>query len=370
MNILQIIPNKGWGGGEKIVFELAEAQLMQGDKVVVAIPDCPIVFKKFEASIIPSVIISLKGPYGILSMPKLARLIRKNNIEIVHTHIFKHAATALLSKWMYGLKIKVILTRHICKPGKKSLHYPALYRNLDKLVFVSHYAKNAFMASAPPIEESKITVIHNSIKVTTTPDIPFDQSAAAEPVTRVEKESPRRVKIGFAGAISRAKGVDLAISALGKIKKQGVSDFHLFIAGRGHEPYISELNGLITEYDLSDNVSFIGFIDDTLGFYKHMDFVVCPSRITEAGSLSVLESMSSCGVTIATDSSPCEYIETGLEGIIVPRNDEPALERALIKLITDRDLIAQMGTKGRERFDRQFAYDKMLSQYNHLYKLL
>lgn len=370
MNILQIIPNKGWGGGEKIVFELSESQLTQGDKVIVAIPDCPIVSEKFAASVIPHVIITFKGVYGVLSLSKLVRLIHQNNIEIVHTHIFKHAATTLLAKWLYGLKIKVVLTRHICKPGKKSLHYPALYRNLDKLILVSNYAKDAFMASSPPIDESKITVIHNSIKTDQTPAEPFDTSSAVELVTRIKQEMPTKVLIGFAGGISHAKGVDLAISALGKIKERGIPDFHLFIAGRGSEQYISELNKLITRYDLSGNVSFIGFTSDTLGFYKQMDLVVCPSRITEAGSLSVLEAMASASVVIATDSSPVEYIQTGQEGIVVPRNDESELEAAILQLIGNRDLITQMSAMGHARFERQFTYDKMLSQYNHIYKSL
>lgn len=371
MNILQIIPNKGWGGGEKIVFELSEAQLIQGDKVIVAIPDCPIVSEKFAASVIPHVTITFKGVYGVLSLSKLVRLIRNNNIEIVHTHIFKHTATALLAKWMYGLKIKVILTRHICKPGKKSLHYPALYKNLDKLIFVSNYAKDAFMVSSPPIAESKMTVIHNSIKTDHTPAAPFDTSSAGELVSRIKQEMPTKVLIGFAGGISHAKGVDLAISALGKIKERGVSDFYLFIAGRGSEQYISELHELIAKYDLSGNVSFIGFTEDTLGLYEHMNIVVCPSRIAEAGgSLSVLEAMASSGVVIATESSPNECIQTDIEGIVIPRDDAAALEAALLRLIVNRDLIAQMSIMGHARFERQFTYDKMLSQYNRIYKSL
>lgn len=369
MNILQIIPNKGWGGGEKVVHELSLSLANQGDNVVTIIPDCPIVEGHFSNSQARYIKLDFGGPLGIGSLFRLVKIIKDNDIEIVHAHIFKHAAAALLARSLFGLRVKVVMTRHICKPGKNKLHYPALYKNLDNLIFVSHYSKETFLSSSPAIDEAKIRVIHNSI-ITGNSAVSFSDSESGRAVTKIQKEQPSKVRIGYAGGLSYPKGIDLAICALGELKDQGIDNFHLFIAGRGSDVFVGKLHKLIEVKNLSDNVSFIGFIDDAIGFYSVVDFVIAPSRIAEAGSLTVLEALSAGRAIIATESSSNECIDDGIEGYVTPRDDQKSLEIKVAKLIQDRELRIKMGCSAKLRFDRDFIYTKYLAKYRELYKSL
>lgn len=75
MNILQIVPNKGWGGGEKYVWELSRSLSEAGHAVSVVIPPCDILAKKFAG--MDTATLRFRGPYDLGAIRRLARLVRK-----------------------------------------------------------------------------------------------------------------------------------------------------------------------------------------------------------------------------------------------------------------------------------------------------
>jgi N,N'-diacetylbacillosaminyl-diphospho-undecaprenol alpha-1,3-N-acetylgalactosaminyltransferase len=74
---------------------------------------------------------------------------------------------------------------------------------------------------------------------------------------------------------------------------------------------------------------------------------------------------------ITTDTTGCrEVVEDGINGLLVPVKDAPALARAMVRMLSDLAMRERMGKAGREKmereFDEQIVLDKILKTYEGL----
>ena len=175
--ILHIFASKSWGGGEQYVYDLAMRQKGDGRRVVVVSRNSQAVLSKIRDKGFAIYRLSLSGLFDIISILRLALIIRKERPDIVHAHHFKDAFQAVLARLFARVSCRVVCTRHIVKRGKSNIFYNWLYSKLDKIVFVSHLAKEAFLQGGAPVDEKKICTIHSGI----TPCLP-------SPVVDLRKE--------------------------------------------------------------------------------------------------------------------------------------------------------------------------------------
>jgi glycosyltransferase involved in cell wall biosynthesis len=106
---------------------------------------------------------------------------------------------------------------------------------------------------------------------------------------------------------------------------------------------------------VADSVLFTGFRADVPRVLDAIDVVALPS-LHEGMPLTVIEAAAAGRPVVATavDGTP-EVVVDGQTGYLVPPADAPALSRALIALLGDRDALSRMGREAarwaRERFD-------------------
>jgi glycosyltransferase involved in cell wall biosynthesis len=63
-----------------------------------------------------------------------------------------------------------------------------------------------------------------------------------------------------------------------------------------------------------------------------------------------------------------ELVATGATGCLVPRGDVEAMRAALARLLTRPQVRAEMGRRGRERYEEQFHFDAMLAKTTAVYR--
>ena len=61
-------------------------------------------------------------------------------------------------------------------------------------------------------------------------------------------------------------------------------------------------------------------------------------------------------------------IEDGCNGLLVPANDVPALEKALRRFMDDPELAARLGHEARRTMVAQYGLDQVASQYLAAYR--
>jgi len=147
-----------------------------------------------------------------------------------------------------------------------------------------------------------------------------------------------------AGRLSREKGFDILINAFAKSNLK--NKIKLIILGEGKER--NNLEKLIDGLDLKKQVLLYGKVDNPFVYMKHATFFILSSRF-EGFGIVIIEALACETPVIATncESGPSEIIENGKNGLLVPVEDEEALELAMDKLFYNKELCVKLKTNAR-----------------------
>lgn len=359
MNTLQIVPNKGWGGGEKYVWELSRSLSEAGHNVNVIIPPCEILAEKFVG--LNTHTLRFRGPYDLRAIRRLTGWVREQHIEVIHTHLFKHAMAALLARKLYGLNVKVVMTRHLCRPAKTGLHYPWLYSHVDRLIFVSEQAKETFLSTHPKIDSDRITVIHNGVR----PD-------NISPAINLREEigiGAEGFIVGFAGTIMAVKGVEFILDLAENLRRT-TPEIVFALAGKtqeGKEEYLTYLKEEVVRRGLQEQVRFVGFVDHVIEFFRQADAVIVPTLIPESFGMVVIEAMIARKPILFTRNTPAEVI-TPEEGILIDPQDIQECCRQIRELSQNPDMQERLAENGYRRWETRFTYDRFLNRILDVYQ--
>ncbi len=120
--------------------------------------------------------------------------------------------------------------------------------------------------------------------------------------------------LGIAARLVPIKGIPLAIHTISLLKKTGIHA-KLSIAGSGSR--LSSLNELVIKMGLTENVRFMGFVNDMKQFFSSIDFLICPS-IREPFGLICAEAMAYGIPVIAAkvDGLP-EVVQDNITGVCI-----------------------------------------------------
>jgi len=117
----------------------------------------------------------------------------------------------------------------------------------------------------------------------------------------------------------------------------------------------------LTDLILPANVSCqsLPFLE-LLPLYKNCQFVVIPTKKQGnfngsdcSGHLALLDAMASGKAIIASERETlADYITDGVHGLIVEPENSEALKKAILKLLENHELAAEMGRRSREKAER------------------
>ncbi|MHC5935300.1 glycosyltransferase family 4 protein [Nostoc sp.] len=211
------------------------------------------------------------------------------------------------------------------------------------------------------VPRSRIRVIVNGVDLEEF--TPGESVGVAQPRHRQKLGLPENVTLAlFAGDIrTPRKNLDTVLHALVKIP-----DLHLAVVGHIEG---SPFPQLAASLRLSERVHFVGYRRDIPEIMRSVDLFVFPSRY-EACTLVLLEALSSgLPVITATATGGAELV-TAECGIVLPDSDDiDALAVALMSLVSDRQLIQQMGQAARSVAE-QYSWTIMAQTYVDLFEEL
>lgn len=199
---------------------------------------------------------------------------------------------------------------------------------------------------------------------------PFDMSKLSSSQEKAAQISPRgngNWVIGTVGRLSEEKRhVDL-LKAFVDISKKfpGVT---LLIVGDGY--LRQNLERRVDELGIKGKVTFTGFQENVYKFLGKMDIFVLPSR-TEGSPLSIFEAMAIGLPVIATNIGGIpEIVINEVTGLLVALENTNELSRAIVKLLSNPDIMKKMGEEGRARVITHFHPNKFISHHESIYKEL
>lgn len=359
MNIFHIVSNKVWGGGEQYVYDLLFHLKNDGYNTGLFCRNNETILKHFSKLNCRISTLPLKGFTDLYSALSLAFRLKDGN-NIIHVHNFKDLFTAVLSKKISRNKTnKIVITRHLVKKGKNGFLYRWLYKNTDKIIFVSNIAADAFFSGIENNQNINYTVIHNSIVTTDNAD------AKSLDIRETYKIPENKSILMYLGRIDKEKGIDTLVNSLEIIDK---SLYYLIVAGTGDEKYIQELKREINLKGLSDNISFTGYIPEPQLLIKQCDIGILPSIVKEALGLSNLEFMQAGKPQICSNNgAQSEYLENNKTAILTEPGNIGELSNAINDLITNKEKQQELGQNARNKFLVDLSYTKFYENIKAVY---
>ncbi len=209
------------------------------------------------------------------------------------------------------------------------------YSKFNKILFVSHQAKDQFDKLFPSITVPKY-VTYNIIDKKK-----IKQKAQGY---SVQKD---KLTICTIGRLVHQKGYSLLIHTINSLIKEGF-DFDCWILGEGYLEH--ELNNLINHYSLNNNIILKGFHKNPFPYLKAADIFIS-SSIAEGYSLVVAEAICLHKPILSTPTAgPTELLDNGKYGILTD-NTPDSLYQGLKDLVSSKQLRTFYEIKAEERSD-------------------
>jgi glycosyltransferase involved in cell wall biosynthesis len=197
----------------------------------------------------------------------------------------------------------------------------AEYDLADLILVASRKAAETFLAAGVP--EKKLWYVSRGVDV--------ERYAPGTP--------PEKLRFIFAGALIKRKGVHHLLEAW---KKLNLKDAELVLVGSLHD----EMKASLAQHS-SDSVRHLGFSSRLQDELRASSAFVFPSECE--GFAKVTIEAAACGLPIITTAESGDSVLDGHNGLIIPPNDVNALCGALEHFANNRDQLAAMGRRGRER---------------------
>lgn len=140
----------------------------------------------------------------------------------------------------------------------------------------------------------------------------------------------------------------------------------LMVLGEGElkETLIDEVGRL----ELKDKIAFLGFQDNPFKYISRARVFVLSSSYEGFGNV-LIEAMA-LGIPVVSTrcpSGPEEIIQDGINGILVPPDDEQALAESIRTLLVREDLRSRIAKAGRERAE-DFRARKIACEYEDVFR--
>lgn len=296
---------------------------------------------------------------------QLRAYIREQKVSVLHCHQYTPYVYGLLAS--FGTKAKVLFTEHgrFYPDGYKWKRYilnPFLSFYTDVIVSISKATADA-LVQYENFPKRKIQVIYNGIK-------DGNLKLSTNEIANLKKSlgiTEQDIVFGTISRLDPIKNQMMMITAFEQVHKMNPLS-KLLIIGDG--PVRQDLERHVAELKLDDSVIFTGFIVNPQRYFCLMDIFLLPS-LSEGTSMTLLEAMAFSIPCIVTDvgGNP-EIIIHNESGLVVPNNDSQSLAKAMILLMSDKNLAMSLGQNGKQRYQATFTIEQMVNAYQTIYQEL
>lgn len=178
--------------------------------------------------------------------------------------------------------------------------------------------------------------------------------------TSVNEASQKSDYVAAIGSLTLVKRWDRLLSVARELKTILGENIRFKIAGDG--PLRSALDKLANDLDVSRIVEFRGAVHDIPTFLRGAKFLVHTSQ-SEGCPNVVMEAMA-CGLpVVAMETGEIPYlVEDGKTGFVVPQDDEKTFVERVSLLLGDEELRVNMGAAAREKAERAFTLERLVSE--------
>lgn len=356
MKILFYIPVMGLGGYERVVTNLIR-MLSAKNYDVVLVSDI-ITESEYQLHMnVEREILNLNKFYNaqthmkkmalfILRIPKLRRVIKKVKPDVALGFITSPIFTLIMASRLLHVPI-IISQRNDPKIEAKNILrrfiFKYIYPLADACVFQTKEMQEFFSLKL----QRKSLIINNLV------DNHFFDT----------RQTTEKKNIVGVGRLEPQKNWYVAIKAFSLISKMVNDDFHIY--GKGQE--LDNLKKYTEELSVSDRVIFKGTSDEIENIVVNSRLFVLSSDY-EGVSNALIEALVMgvpCVSTKFTGGGAELLIESGVNGILVPKENSEAMAEAMLKILKNEEFAERLGKNAKEKA-QEFRPEKVFQHWEKL----
>jgi glycosyltransferase involved in cell wall biosynthesis len=354
--VLHTESSPGLGGQEIRTLNEARWTMERGWRVILACPPTGRLYghaREAGLSVIP---VPMARAWDARAVVRLRRLIKNEQVNLVHTH-------SSVDAWVGGLAaratgVPVLRTRHVSIPIHRRVN-PVYSWLADRVITSGEAIRRLVIAAGVPPE--RVTAIPAGVNLA---DFPFRAPSGL----RAEALGLSSPVIGSVAMFRGSKGHAHLVDALGLVRAHH-SRASLLLVGDGIRRQWVE--GLAREAGLGQAVVFAGFRADVPALLRLMDCFVLASTRTEGVPQSLLQAFAAGVPVVATDvGGVSEVVTDGVTGLLVKPGSGSDLARGIEAVLADPAAAWQRSTAGRtlveERFSHHASMTRLLDVYTEL----
>ena len=335
MKVLEVIRQGQIGGGESHLLDLV--YYIDKEKIE---PVCLSftggeMIKRLEKMGVKCFVLATQKPFDFDVQKQIIKLIRENDIQIVHAHGSRAASNVLYP--ILKLRIPFIYTVHGWSfHDDQSFLVKKLRSWSEKLI--CHYADDVICVSQSNADTGRdvfglnaVHVIENGVNV--------DRFAPQRELINLRPEfgfDKDDFVVGFVARCTIQKNPLLYLAAIENAHKKNPQIKGLFVGEGDMENQVEEY---INKHRMQDYIYRSPFRTDVPDILSCID-VYCLPSLWEGLSIALLEAMAMGKAIIATPTDGTkEIIRNGENGLLIPINDPSALTDAIYRFYNDRCLM-------------------------------
>lgn len=292
---------------------------------------------------------------------RLARLLRKWEIRLVHTNTGVICSSALAAR-LAGLPHVWHIRDWFQEFGPLWIPYARYILALSsRVICVSRPIAEQFPHSP------KIAVVNNGFDLAEFPEISPSERADARAKWGIAEGEFVAATVGRIKFVR--KGQEFLLQAAAELSSRGQEVTCLLAGGAapGAESHVDRMRQFATS--VAVKALLVGELRNPRPAYAAADVLVLPSAQPEPFGGVVMEAMALGLPVVGTAlGGTCEQVVDGTTGFLVPPSDPQALAESIARLAADPQLRRRMGTEARERVRTRFSLSSMVQQVESLYE--
>lgn len=323
---------------------------------IYAYPEFGTLSQRFRDSKYKVIDFYVKGKFDFLSILKIVKIIKNNDIDVIHTQGpgSLDMMAAIASK-IAG--IKFVFTRPVMIDDLRVNKFKKIMYNIfdnisvslcDKVIAVSSDGEKRLLERYS-FSQNKIEKVFNGIELSK---------------YSFEKEKSENFTISMCAQLSINKGWFDFIDICEKLQ-ENIPNLKVYIIGDG--PLYSEIKKTIVDKNLENLIKMTGHTNDVYQYLSKTDIYAMTSY-REGLSVAVIEALaSSLPLVLYNFSGSDDQVKVGENGYIVNMGEKNNMIEQIIN-IYENNLMMKMGKKSREICEMNFTEKVMVESYIDIYK--
>lgn len=362
--ICQVLHSLQVGGAEVLAARLARQLRDRYRFLFVCLDHLGTLGEELRAEGFPIEVLDRRPGLDWRSTFRLARLLRRERVDLLHAHQYTPFFYALTARWL-GRRIPVLFTEH----GRHFPDYPRRKRILanrlllsrrDRVAAVGESVRQAVIANEG-IAAERVGVIYNGIDL----DAFAKGSQDRDGARREMGVDPDDLVVIQVARLDYLKDHLTAIRALERVAAQ-CPQVRLVLVGEG--PEREKIEADVCQRRLCSHVRFLGLRSDVARLVPAADVFLLTS-ISEGIPLTLIEAMAAGLPVVSTRVGGIgEIVVEGQTGLLAPSGDDGELAEHIVSLAADAERRHHLGQAGRKRAHALFSEEQMHTSYRGLYE--